>query len=66
MNYLKSQITNDILSPCNKNKCTAETIASCCGCPEWFAWKTRVDQRKIENEYVGKHLKKEDNVDERL
>ena len=61
MNYSKPHVTNDIHSPCNKNKCTAETIASCCGCPEWFAWKTGADQWKMENEYVGKHLKKENN-----
>lgn len=52
MDITKPQITNDISSPCNKNRCSAETISSCCGCPEWFTWKT-------DNEYIGKHLKKE-------
>lgn len=52
----KPEVTNDILSPCNKNKCTSETIAACCGCPEWFRWN---EQQKNKNEYIGKHLKKE-------
>ena len=52
MSISKPQITNDIHSPCNKNKCSLETINSCCGCPEWFAWKTGADQWKMENEYL--------------
>ena len=50
----KPHVTNDIKSPCNKNKCTAEFIASCCGCPEWFAWKTSADMWQP---YKGKHEK---------
>lgn len=54
MNNIKPNITNDIASPCNKNKCSFETIASCCGCPEWFAWKAETD---IGQTYKGKHEK---------
>lgn len=60
MNYIKPYITNDILSPCFWKKCSAETISSCNGCPEWFAWKAGADKWKTDHEYVGKHLKKED------
>lgn len=52
----KPEVTNDSLSPCNKNKCTSETIAACLGCPEWISWN---EQQKNKNEYIGKHLKKE-------
>lgn len=50
----KPHVTTDITSPCNKNKCTLETITSCCGCPEWFLWKTNADAWKP---YKGKHEK---------
>ena len=54
-------ISNDINCPCNIKKCTSETIQSCYGCPEWFAWLYDIEQsdkRNPKQAYVGKHLKR--------
>ena len=67
----RPHITNDLSSPCNKKKCSPEMMQSCCGCPEWFLWKTHADAWKIGADisqesdytavtYAGKHLKPED------
>ena len=59
-------ISNDIKSPCNIKKCTTETIASCCGCPEWFKWKYDIEQsdkRNPRQAYVGKHLKRTEELE---
>lgn len=29
------------VTPCKKKGCSTETIASCCGCPEFFDWERR-------------------------
>lgn len=55
----KPQFTNDIQSPCVKNKCTFETIQACCGCPEYRRWIAETDKQKNQP-YIGKHLKKEE------
>lgn len=31
--------------PCNKKKCDANTRASCCGCPEYFEYMKKKEQK---------------------
>lgn len=38
---MKPYVSNDPESPCNKKGCSADVIASCCSCPDWFVYEQK-------------------------